>query len=155
MNLTENSDCSLGKIYSSDMKIANVRFPLLASLIQKQRGNARYYSEALKLEPNMICAERPGAFYNRYLYPLIFSSREQRDRMASHLLGRNIDTMKYLDDVVDIAARNYAYRGDCLIAQELSKKVLIIPNYHSLSNDDVEHIADSVNAGWAEISQAS
>jgi perosamine synthetase len=62
--------------------------------------------------------------------------------------------MKYLDDVVSIAVKNYGYAGDCPVAEQLSKKVLIIPSYYSLKQKDVQHIARCMNAGWAEISKA-
>lgn len=151
MKLTENTGCELSQIYSTDMKITVKRFPLLASFIEKQREIADFYSKSLKLGRGMVCTEKPGSFYNRYLYPVTFPSTNQRDYIASYLLDRNIDTMKYLDDVVQIAAKNYGYQGDCPIAQDLSKKVLIIPNYYSLKVSDVSRIVQSLNAGWAEI----
>jgi perosamine synthetase len=102
----------------------------------------------------MLTPEKPGVFDNRYLYPVTFSSAEARDRMAAELLRRRIDTMKYLDDVVRIAAGRFGYEGDCPVAEQLSKRVLIIPGYHGLRAKDVEKVAESVNAAWAEITHA-
>jgi len=51
----------------------------------------------------MMCSERPGAFYNRYHFPITFPSQEARDLIADYLHKRKIDTIRYLDDIVDIA----------------------------------------------------
>lgn len=151
MNLSEKSGVSISQIYRADFVIIRKRLVLLDSLIERQRANADFYSRTLKLHPGMLCCERPGTFYNRYHYPITFSSAEHRDFIAAYLLGRQIDTMKYLDDVVNVAAKNYGYAGDCPVAEQLSKKVLIIPNYYSLTKGDVQRIAQSLNEGWAEV----
>jgi len=151
MNLSENPSVALGQIYSADLATIMNRFSQLDVWIERQRANAVCYSDALRLHPGMLCDEKPGAFYNRYLYPITFPSTKQRDDMASYLLKRDIDTMKYLDDVLNIAIEHYVYSGDCPVAEALSKKVLIIPNYYSLNKTDVQRIAHCLNEGWAKI----
>ena len=151
--LTENIGCEISQVYGTDLRITVDRLPLLLSFIQKQREISDIYLKSLKLATDMICAESPGSFYNRYLFPVTFRTTTQRDYIASYLLSCNIDTMKYLDDVVQVAAQNHGYSGDCPVAENLSKKVLIIPNYYSLKAREISHIVKSFNAGWAEISK--
>ena len=103
----------------------------------------------------MLCPERLGTFYNRYHYPITFSSAEHRDFIAAYLLSRQIDTMKYLDDVVNVAAKNYGYTGDCPVAEQISKRVLIIPSYYSLKKGEVQRIAHCLNEGWKEIKSSA
>lgn len=155
MNLSEKSGVDLGQIFRIDFTIAKKRLPNLNSAIQKQRANADYYSKTLKLEPEMLCKEKPGAFCNRYHYPLTFPSMEQRDFIADYLFKQRIDTIKYLDDVVGVATKNFGYTGDCPAVEGISRKVLIIPNYYSLREQDVQHIAMCLNAGWAEAKVSS
>jgi dTDP-4-amino-4,6-dideoxygalactose transaminase len=152
MRLSENPHVVLSQIRMADFKIIKKRLPLLDSLIERQRANAVYFSRTLKLEPDMLCQERPGTYYNRYHYPIIFRSTQQRDLIAAYLFKSQIDSMKYLDNVVDLAANDYGYKGDCPTAESLSKRVLIIPSYYSLRKKEIQRIAQCINAGWAKIS---
>ena len=152
MGLSEKSDICLSKIYRTDLTIIKKRLPMLESAIKRQKANADYFSRTLKLDPGMICFEKPGAFYNRYHYPVTFPSTVDRDFVASYLLSKQIDTIKYLDDVLDVATKTYGYEGDCPVSERLSKRVLIIPSYFSLKKEDLHRIAQCLNAGWAEIS---
>jgi len=155
MNLPEKSGISLTRIHRADLATIRRRLPLLDSAIERQRANADFYAKSLKLEPGMLCAEKPGTFSNRYCFPITFASSDHRDFIATYLIRRQIDTIKYLDDVVDIAANNYGYEGDCPVAEQLSKRVLLIPNYSTLKSREVQRIAHCVNAGWVEASRHS
>lgn len=140
-----------GQISMADLINIENRLPLLDSMIERQRANAEYYSGNLKLGPGMLCLEKPDTFYNRYLYPITFPVAGQRDEMAACLLRRRIDTMKYLGDVVDIAIAQFRYKGDCPVAEQLAKRVLIIPGYYALRIKDLERIVLTVNSAWAAI----
>ena len=72
--------------------------------------------------------ERPDRTRNWFQFPLRFADKEQRDQMAAHLLANDIDTAKYLDDIVDVARARYGYGGDCPNAERLSRTTLICPS---------------------------
>jgi perosamine synthetase len=59
--------------------------------------------------------------------------------------------MKYLDDSINIAKKHFGYSENCPVAEEYSKKVLIIPNYYSLQESDIRYIAGCLNDGWNKI----
>ncbi|MDF0643866.1 MAG: DegT/DnrJ/EryC1/StrS family aminotransferase [Nitrospira sp.] len=148
--LSEKPSVALGQMFRVDFALIRKRLPLLDSAIMRQRDNADFYSNALKLESDMLCTEKPGMFYNRYHFPVAFPSMESRDLIAGYLLKRRIDTMKYLGDIVEIATEQYGYTGDCPVAERLSKRTLIIPSYYSLQKSEIERIAERLNEGWAE-----
>ncbi len=100
----------------------------------------------------MLCHEPSGYFYNRLQYPVIFPSQESRDAVADYLFEQGIDTIKYLDDIIDIATETYGYAADCPVSERLAKRVLIIPNYRGLRQTDVQRITKSLNAMWAQLS---
>ena len=54
-------------------------------------------------------------------------------------------------DIAEVAATYYGYTGDCPVAEHISKRVLVIPSHHGLKKEDIERIAECVNAGWTEI----
>jgi perosamine synthetase len=152
LNLSAKSDVVLAQIYRSDLAITKARLPFLPSTIEAHRANATLYSRNLKLAPGMLCHEPPGYFYNCLQYPVIFPSEELRNTVADYLFEQGIDTIKYLDDIVGIAARAYGYTADCPVSERLTKRVLIIPNYRSLRPVDVRHITEHLNAKWSQIS---
>ena len=150
MNLSAKSTVALGRIYSSDLTIVRKRLQSIDSIIERQRANATFLLETLELEPSMLCSERPGTFYNRYHFPITFPSQEYRDQIADYMHKRKVDTMKYLDDVVEIASDQFGYNGGCATSESLSKRVLIIPSYYSLKSSEIEMIVRRVNEGWIE-----
>lgn len=142
----------LSQIYRADLAITNHRLAVIASVIERQRANADYYSRMLNLDSGMLCSEKSGAFYNRYLYPITFPSSKHRDLMAGYLHRQQINTIKPYQDIAEIAASHYGYAGDCPVTEQISKRILAIPSYYSLRERDVQRIAQCLNTGWAEIS---
>lgn len=140
-----------GQIYMPDLDLTSHRLSFIDKAIESQRANADYYSQTLNLDPGMLCSEKPGAFYNRYLYPIRFPSSKHRDLMANYLQSHQINTIKPYQDIAEIATAHYRYKGDCPVTETVSKKLLAIPSYSSLKKRDVERIAMSVNSGWEEI----
>jgi len=136
-NRSENSEIALGQIHMTDLARIRKRLALLSVSIDKQRANADFFARTLEIEPDMLCSEKPEMFYNRYHFPIIFRSTEQRDFIAAYLLRRRVDTMKYLNGIVDIAVKHYAYDGGCPVADRLSERTLIIPSYYALRKRDV------------------
>lgn len=151
VDYSAKSPIVLSQMYKSDLAITINRLAILDSAIEQQRANAAFYSRTLKFDAGMLCAEKPGAFYNRYLYPIAFPSSKHRDLMAAYLHSQQIDIAKPYEDIVKVATTHYGYAGDCPVAEQISKRLLIIPSYYSLKKGDVQRIAQFLNEGWAEI----
>ena len=151
VDYSAKSPICLTQIYGADFVITGNRLKHLDSAIKGQRANADFYSSTLKLDPGMLCSEKPGTFYNRYLFPILFHSSEQRDFIADYLHNLQIDTAKPYKDIADIAATHYEYTGDCPEAEQVAKRVLVIPSYYNLKKGVVQRIAQYLNTGWAEI----
>ena len=153
VDYSAKSPLALGRIYRSDFALVLDRLSLVDSAVEKRRANADLYSRSLKLESGTICFEQPGAFYNRYQYPLTFASLEQRDSMAAILQTREIGSAKPYKDIAEIAAAHYGYQGDCPAAEQVARSVLVIPSHHRLKKSNIEHIAHCLNIGWSEIAK--
>lgn len=155
VDFSEKSPIILSQIYKSDLAIAIDRLRRVESAIKTQRANADYYSNTIKMDSAMLCSEKPGTFYNRYLYPILFPSSKHRDQMAVYLHQRQIGTATPYKDIVDVSARHYGYAGDCPVAEKVAARVLVIPSYYSLTSCDVQNVAKHLNEGWAEISSGT
>jgi dTDP-4-amino-4,6-dideoxygalactose transaminase len=150
-DFTAKSPIVMCQSYHSDLAIAKKRIPLLDSAIDRQRYHADYYSRSLRLNRGMLCTEKPGTFYNRYLYPITFPAPEQRDFIANYLFKNRIGAIMPYRDIVDIAATYYGYQGDCPVAEQVSRRILVIPSNYSLKNEEIQRIAQCVNEGWEKI----
>jgi dTDP-4-amino-4,6-dideoxygalactose transaminase len=151
VDFAAKSPIILGQIFKSDLAIIRSRMAFLDSMIKAQRANAEFYIRNLKLDPNIMCVERPGAFYNRFMFPLTFRSSEERDEVAAYLQSHQISSSKPYEEVIKGAAEHYGYEGDCPMAERLLRRTVVIPVHHKLKKNDVYRIAKCVNAGWANI----
>ena len=151
VSYTSQAPIVLGQIYETDRDMIIQRLPRLASLIEKQRSNADYYSRNLTVDADMLCSETPGAFFNRLQYPLLVPTSGQCDRLAALLREKQISTARPYKDIAAIAATHYGYNGDCPRAERIAKSVLVIPCNHALRVADVERIATCVNRAWSEV----
>lgn len=151
VDYSAKSPISLSQIYRTDLAITNNRLSILDSAIVKQRANAEYYFRTLKLDPVMLCSERPGTYSNRYAYPITFPSTEHRDLAAAYLFKHQIDTAQPYKDIADIAAEHYGYAGDCPVSEQIAKRVLVIPCNYRLKERNVQNIAQCLNEGWEKI----
>ena len=145
---TEKASVSINNIYKSDSAIATTRLKSIDASIARQRDNANFYEQYLELEPGMTCKEKPGSFYNRYLYPIIFASPAQRDIISKYLHKQGIGTIKPYSDIAQIATTHYGYKGDCPVSEEIAARVLAIPNHYNLQKKERQHIVQSLNKGW-------
>jgi len=146
-NLTAKSGFKLNKIAASDIKIVNDRIENFLEKVNKQRENAFYFLEKIKRSNIFLPYEKENCWSNYYQFAVRFSNTEERNSYADFLMKHGINTAKYLDDVIDTAKDFYKYKGDCPNAEYCSKKVLIIPNYYTLSQADLDHIVNCFNDG--------
>ena len=152
VSFTSQAPIVMGRMYETDRVTAIRRLPLLASLIAKQRANAHYYSQQLKVDADMLCREKPGQFFNRMQYPVLPPTPEHCDELASRLRRSFISTARPYKEIAAIAAKYYGYNGDCPQSERIAKTVIVIPCHHALTSADRERIGATVNRAWAEIS---
>ncbi|MEF3073912.1 DegT/DnrJ/EryC1/StrS family aminotransferase [Methylobacter sp. Wu1] len=140
----EKTPIAMTQMFRSDIAITSDRLAALNGLIEKQRGNADYFSESLALAFCKVPDEKTGAFYNRYLYPVMLSEAHDREAIVAYLLERKIGTIQPYKDIAEIAAAHYDYAGDCPMAEQVARRVLVFPCYHALKKEELQKIAQSV-----------
>jgi dTDP-4-amino-4,6-dideoxygalactose transaminase len=143
----DKSPIVLSRVFASDLATARRRMPQLDSMIASQRAHAEYFEHNLKLDPGMLCRERPRTHYNRFMYPIILPSTAQRDMMAAYLRSHGVGTSRPYEEVITGAAEQYGYEGDCPSAERTLRRTLVIPSFYTLKPNDIERIVRSVNQG--------
>lgn len=151
VDYSAKSPIVFGQTYASDLATTVKRLKNLNAAIEKQRVHADLYTRTLNLDKGLLCIEKQGTFYNRYLYPIMFQSASQRDLIATYLHKHRIGTAKPYHDIASVAATYYGYKGDCPVSEKIANGVLAIPSYYRLSKEEVQYIAKCVNDGWQEI----
>ena len=147
----DKSPIVVGRMFASDMATLRRRMPRLDALILSQRAHADYYEHHLDLGRDQLCPERPQDYANRFMYPLVFPSTAERDRMAVFLRSRGIGTSKPYEEVIAGAAKHYGYEGDCPLAERALRRTLVIPSFSALKPGDIERIVRAANQGYRMI----
>jgi len=117
------------------------QFDTLHASLKRREYIRKYYCEALdRVGANYLRQADPAVTYSNYFFT-IFSN--QRDELASHLKTKNIySSFRYYPlHLIDLFK---SFAESCKAATVFSNTALNIPIHQSLSDADVEHIADVI-----------
>jgi dTDP-4-amino-4,6-dideoxygalactose transaminase len=154
LNLTAKNGFECRQISRCDSAIIGRRIEGFIKEVNKQRENALALLRKIRIEEAILPIEREGCFSNYYQFAIRFPGQNQRDFVAEYLLKSGIDSAKYLDDVVDLARNRYGYTGDCPNAELSSKTVLVIPHHYTLSDKELNYIADTLNGAGRQFAKS-
>lgn len=140
--------------FRTDFALVRRRLLGLPDAIGQQRAMAEQYLRLLQLPGRMLLSEPPGAFSNRYQFPIIFDSKEQRDTVADRLQRNGVQPITPWSNAVSVARARFDYRGDCPMAEDLCERVMTIPSHHRLSSSVVADVAATINRAWSDFGDA-
>ena len=153
LNLTAKTGFECRQISKGDSAIIGRRIEGFIREVNKQRENALALLRRIRIEEAVLPMEREGCFSNYYQFAIRFRDRDQRDFVAEYLLRSGIDSAKYLDEVVDLARDRYGYSRDCPNAELASKAVLAVPHHYTLSDKELNYIADTLNKAAGQLAK--
>lgn len=117
----------------------------VAGELKKRKQIARRYLEKLSGIQTIRYQEVPDGYQNNNQYFPILMSNSIRERVVTLLNENNVFPRKYFSPSLPEAA---VYKGysplDCQNSNRLSKEVLCLPLYGSLTNESVDFISDLV-----------
>jgi dTDP-4-amino-4,6-dideoxygalactose transaminase len=85
--------------------------------------------------------ERPGAQYNYHLFPVLLRDRAERTAVRAAMWAKFVDTSMIYSGVVK-ECRRFGYVGGCPIAESVADRLITLPNYASLSGEDIDRVAE-------------
>jgi perosamine synthetase len=138
-------------MFRADLRMALARLPGLPEAVARQRSHAHWLAQHLKSDVCMHPQDPRGQCCNRYLYPLLLATGTQRDRIAQLLHRAGIGTITPYKDNVSLAARHFDYAGDCVHAERVAQRVLVLPSSHVLAHRDLQRIARAFNQACTEM----
>lgn len=125
------------------------QFNKIDKIIKMRREKAQYYDKKLS-KINVI--KTPKQIKNHYhvfqMYTIQLHDEKNRNTVQKELSKAGIMTKVYFTPVhlTTFYKENYGYRkGDLPITEEISKKVLTLPLYPRLKNNQIDYIIRSIN----------
>lgn len=95
-------------------------------------------------DPASFVARFPGFVPNYAYCPILFKDLETRERVYEGLKAANVFSRRYFYPLLtDFTPYGYG-KGTCLVAEDVSRRVLTLPTYYGLALDDVKTIAQNV-----------
>ncbi len=85
------------------------------------------------------------------MFYVVFPTLEERQSMIAHLRALDISAVfHYLPlNASEMGARFGAKPGDCPVAERVSDRLLRLPFYTSLTEDEQDRVIDAIHA-WRE-----
>ena len=109
--------------------------------VERQRANSRRLLWRLgELNDVLLPSEREGAAYNYHLFPVLLRSGEERTAMMGAMWKYFVDSSMIYSRAVD-EARKLGYREGCPVAESAASRLITLPNYAALSEQDVDYVA--------------
>jgi len=118
--------------------------PKVDSIIEERKGLTKIYDSLL---PDGI--ERPSFklkdFQYNYAYmPVVFQSEEQMFRVKRNLEAKDINTRRYFFPSLNKVPQTNALNSSCPISECISSRILCLPLYVGLKQNEIELIVDMV-----------
>jgi len=144
VDLMNKKSFNTSKINKINFNIFIKKMKILKTNVEIQRKNSFFLLNELKDTSLILPYEKRETYCNYYLFPIRFHSKYERDRAWKILRRMNVDSAKLYSMTPNIAKRVYRYTGNCPNAELLADTVLTIPNYYTLTNDELLKIAKVV-----------
>ena len=113
----------------------------LPERVQQQRTNSlRLLWRLGDLNDVLLPYEREGAAYNYHLFPVLLRSGEERSAMMTAMWKYFVDSSMIYSRAVD-EARKLGYREGCPVAESAVSRLITLPNYAALSEQDIDYVA--------------
>ncbi|MDB5162025.1 MAG: aminotransferase DegT [Candidatus Saccharibacteria bacterium] len=114
----------------------------LAEIAEQRKDIFDGYDKQLNDEVETIIFNK-DATQNYSYYPIIFKSEEKLVKAKNLLTENNIFPRRYFYPSLNTIS--YLEGASCPVSEDISTRVLCLPLYAGLSNEDVTRIADLVN----------
>ena len=114
----------------------------IAQRVEQQRANSLHLLLHLSAAEDVVLPfERPQARYNYHLFPVLLRNQDERAAVRCSMWARFIDTSMIYSNVVT-ESRRLGYRGGCPISEAVANRLITLPNYAALSDQDIDQVAD-------------
>ncbi len=131
--------------------ILNTKLPHILKWTEQRIANAKKYDEALKNIAQITTPKvRPDSKHTFHLYVIL---AERRDELMQHLKDSGVETAIHYPTVLpNLPCYNYlgTKPSDFAVATNLQSKILSLPLYPELSDEQINYVADCINSFYTK-----
>jgi perosamine synthetase len=132
----------MNAIQRSYAAVASRQASRLPERVEMQRENSRrLLSQIADVEDVVLPHERPGAQYNRHLFPVLLRDAAERRAVMAAMWAQFVDTSMIYSDAIR-QCRRYGYRGGCPVAESVADRLITLPNHAALTGRDIDSVAE-------------
>jgi len=139
-----NREFPITKIRKSDLGIFLKKLEGFREKVELQRRNSWILIDELESTSLILPYEKEHTWCNYYLFPIRFRNKRERDKAHELLRDFGVDSAKLYSETPKEARKFYGYRGNCPNSEIIADTVLVVPNYYTLSEDEMMRVADSI-----------
>ncbi|HWB85965.1 MAG TPA: DegT/DnrJ/EryC1/StrS family aminotransferase [Bryobacteraceae bacterium] len=133
----------LKEIQSSWAAVACRQALRMPQRVRLQRANSlKLLARLGTVEDLVLPQERPGAQYNYHLFPVLLRNRAERTAVMAAMWDKFVDTSSIYSEVVK-ESRQFGYAGGCPVAESVADRLITLPNYASLTDQDIDSVAQA------------
>ncbi len=118
--------------------------PKVSELIEARKRISKIYDELLKNTSLKKPELTERTEYNYAYYPVLFETEEQLLETRKRLNENSIFPRRYF--YPSLNTMNYVGKQDAPVSEEVSRRVLCLPLYYDLENDDVKKVAEIIKS---------
>ena len=135
--IDEGSNLKMTEVHAS-VGLANLKY--LQTALDDRREKYMYYKELLSANPHLHFQKLNGDGNYSY-FPVIFESEEMLLKVEAALQLEHIFARRYFYPSLNTFTDIVPYQP-MPISEDISKRILCLPLYYSLGENDIKHISD-------------
>jgi dTDP-4-amino-4,6-dideoxygalactose transaminase len=121
--------------------------PYISSSVARRKEINDFYRQELKNLPLTFLMIPTSIEYNYPYFPVFFKSENELIKVKNYLATSGINSRRYFYPVLNqLSFLNI--KDPCPIAEDISKKVLCLPFYQQLSDDEIYHISKMIKMAF-------
>ena len=124
--------------------------PKVPALIEARKRVFGYYNDRLDFSKITRPTLTPGVDYNYAYYPIVFDSEETLLRVVDSLKAQGISPRRYFYPSLNTLPFSVGHQP-CPISEDISLRVLCLPLYPDLTEEDADRIAGVVNEALVQV----
>lgn len=109
------------------------------TILEKRKSLSLYYRQKLVNMNAQFQHITPDTKYNYSYFPVVFQSEEVLNRSIAELQKYQVFPRRYFYPSLDTL--HYVHPQECPVSRDIASRVLCLPLYYSLSNEEVDMIA--------------
>lgn len=132
------------KIKKTDFTVFLKKLGNFKEHIELQRTKAQILINGLHNADLTLPYENKVTWCNYYLFPILFNHKRRRDAACDLLKKMGIDSAKLYSETPALSKKFYNYVGDCPNTENLAERILVIPNYYTISDNELLKIVNVI-----------